>query len=142
MLFLCTRRALNYLLQKPFFPLLRRAACRLHLFDNQPPARWLRHSLTPTRTKCMWTDSQRAHGSLEMTAEIWRSCWKTQKHQVHVTAFTSLQTVKKDIFKTKHVVLPCNAQTKTQWRLNLRPRGCRSVHLSAGNTAANKPKQY
>lgn len=113
LLFLCTRRVLNYLLQKPFFPLLRHAACRLHLFDNQPPARRLRRSLTPTRTKCMWTDSQRARGSLEMAAEIWGSCRKTQEHQVRIAAFISLPTVKKKMSQIEHIASAC--YTHTQW---------------------------
>lgn len=80
--FLWTRRVLNYFLQKPFFPLYCHAACRLHLADNQPPARWLQHSLTPTRRKCMRTDSRRALGSLETTAGKWRSCRNTHEHGV------------------------------------------------------------
>lgn len=105
--FLCTRRVLNYLLQKRFFPLHRHAACRLRLFDNQPPARWLRHSLTPTRTKCMWTDSLRAHALLQMTAEIWGSCKETQEHGVGIRAFISLPTVK--LLNLSHCV-PCHTQ--------------------------------
>lgn len=80
--FLWTRRVLNYFLQKPFFPLYCHAACRLHLADNQPPARWLQHSLTPTRRKCMRTDSRGALGSLETTAGRWRSCRNTHEHGV------------------------------------------------------------
>lgn len=110
--FLCARRAFNYLLQKPFFPLHCDAACRLHLFDNQPPARRLRDTVwLQTRTKCMGTVFSRRQ---------WHECGKLQEN-------TGTQQ--------RRGVL-------SQRRLNLWPGGCSSVPLSARNTAVNEPKRY
>lgn len=121
--FLWTRRVLNYFLQKPFFPLYCHAACRLHLADNQPPARWLQHSLTPTRRKCMRTDSRRALGSLETTAGKWRSCRNTHEHGVG------------GVFHSKNVLvlLPCYSHWQTETEL---------ATSRLRDSEVNEPTQY
>lgn len=135
--FLCARRAFNYLLQKPFFPLHCDAACRLHLFDNQPPARRLRDTVwLQTRTKCMWTVFP---GDSGMNVE---SCRRTQEHWVHITAFISAAKKRKKGEKTRSIFTSCHREKKTEWRLNLWPGGCSSVPLSARNTAVNEPKRH
>lgn len=145
LLFLCTRRVLNYLLQKPFFPLHRRAACRLHLFDNQPPARWLRHSLTPTRAKCMWTDSQNEHGRLETTtAEI---SGKLQENTRTSGSYRSFYITANGggefIYYLTHCVDMLHSVTeKDRVWTDLLTSWLQSVHLSAGNTTVNEPKRY